>query len=221
MSDNLYDKLKRNIELKVEKGLNQYEVDLPPTPNLLKLIQNITSVKKLLTTQAKEYNGIVDFMAKPYKYDYGSSIHIHINLLNLNEVNLFNNNKYIQLIASGLCYYMNQSFLVFSPTQNCYERYDSKFMAPTKICWGNNNRTVAIRTPDVGPKRLEHRVASANADFYLLFYYILRAIELTLINKDLIPLVDKIYGNAFDAQYDLLSFPSSIQKSLEVFNSQF
>ena len=47
LSDNLYDKLNYDIELKVEKGLNQYEIDLPPTPNLLKLIQDINDVKKL------------------------------------------------------------------------------------------------------------------------------------------------------------------------------
>ena len=173
-----------------------------------------------MVTKAKHYNANVDFSAKPYENDYGSSIHVHLNFLNERNEQVFDNRDFLSLIASGLCFYMNESFLAFAPTENCYKRYDAKFMAPTKICWGNNNRTVAIRTPEIGSKRLEHRVASSNADLYLLFYYILRSVELTLESQNNIPIIDKIYGNAFDAQYNLPLLPKDIKAAAAIFNNR-
>lgn len=219
LSDNFNIHLQKYIDLKDEKGANQYEIDLAPTQDALSLINDTLKAKNLMVNKAKQYNASVDFSAKPYENDYGSSIHLHLNFLNERNEQVFDNRDFLSLIASGLCFYMGESFLAFAPTENCYKRYDAKFMAPTKICWGNNNRTVAIRTPEIGVKRLEHRVASSNADLYLLFYYIIRSVELTLESKNNIPIIDKIYGNAFDTQYNLPYLPKGIKAAADIFNA--
>ena len=77
-------------------------------------------------------------------------------------------------------------------------------MAPTHISYGNNNRTVMIRMPDSYPKRLEHRLAAADADPYLVIYAILNSIFQGIPNYAKINRLEKIYGNAFDTQYNLM-----------------
>ncbi len=206
-----------NVILKKEKGFLQYEIDIEPEDDIIKLIERFYRVKEKLKQCAKKIGSEIIFDAKPYPEDYGSSMHIHFNLLNTKNINLFDNNEYKDLIASGLCDSIKNDFLAFAPTHNCYLRYDKAFMAPTKISYGNNNRSVAIRTPDAKPKRLEHRVASSNADLYMVLFCILQSTYNTLNTKDYNVQHKKIYGNAFDEQYNLESFHPDIASAYRNF----
>ena len=76
-------------------------------------------------------------------------------------------------------------------------------MAPTHISYGGNNRTTLIRIPDLLPRRLEHRLASADADPYKVIYAILSSINTGLKHPEQIAKLDKTYGNAYDPQYNL------------------
>jgi len=208
------------INIKQEKGVLQYEIDFAPTSQILDLIDNFNQTKALLALGAEKLNSIINFAAKPYKEDYGSSVHIHINLINKAGCNLFDNADYMHFVASILCKRMNDCFLAFAPTHECYSRFDYQFMAPTKICWGNNNRSVAIRVPASGARRLEHRVSSSMVDLHLALYYILRSIDLDLQLAGSIILAPKIYGNAFDAQYNLENFPACQEEASSLFKWQ-
>lgn len=205
------------IPLKEERGRFQYEIDIKPSSDLVKLIEEFDGIKEKIQDYAKKLDAQAIFSAKPYLDDYGSSIHVHINLLSKEGGNLFDDLKYKDLVASSLCDSMANDFLAFAPTRNCYLRYDKNYMAPTKICYGNNNRSVAIRTPDATPKRLEHRVSSSSADLYLVLYCILNSVYKGLSSKDYICDYPKIYGNAFDEQYKLKNFPQDITKAYSNF----
>ena len=72
-------------------------------------------------------------------------------------------------------------------------------MQPTKICWGKNNRSVAIRIPDSKPKRLEHRVAGADATPEKVCAAIVNAAQYGIENK--VDPGELVYGNAWDGKY--------------------
>ena len=62
------------------------------------------------------------------------------------------------------------SFALLMPTPNSYKRFDGQHYAPLHPQWGFNNRTTAFRIP-AGPanaRRVEHRVAGADANPYLV-----------------------------------------------------
>lgn len=202
--------------IKKEKGAGQYEIDIAPHTDMDLLVKAIKDAKDELTRQ---YNNII-FHPKPFIDDYGNAMHFHINFLTDNGDNYFSNQKHLQKAASSLCHYLTQTFLVFAPHETHYMRYKD-FMAPTHISYGGNNRTVAIRTPDMIPKRLEHRVASPNTDSYLVIFTILKSIYLGLKNPTDIKIYNKIYGNAYDEQYGLEKFPESIDIAYNVFNKNF
>jgi glutamine synthetase len=190
--DLLTQKIGRTV--KKEKGKNQYEVDLLPSENLALYAREINELRKLIIKSAKELGGIADFNSKPFANDYGSSMHIHLNFLENNDVE-----KYAQI----LCHYVSENIRVFLPSKEDYLRLDSKFMAPTHISYGGNNRTVLIRIPDSRPKRLEHRLAAANADPIAVIYNILQSIKKGIENFEVIEPLAKIFGNASDPQYAL------------------
>jgi glutamine synthetase len=206
-----------NIIISTEKGRNQFEVTLPPSIKILSYIEEINGLRKNLIASAIKLGGEATFQAKPFENDFGSSMHFHINFLEEQH------GEMVEFDAKALCYHMLESFLVFMPNANDYQRIDKNFMTPVDVSYGNNNRTTAIRIPDAAPRRLEHRLASPLADPYLVIYTILKSILLGRNNKGIIEKAgfNKIYGNAYDSQYNLKALPSSITEALGLFNHDF
>jgi glutamine synthetase len=60
--------------------------------------------------------------------------------------------------------------LLFAPHANSYRRFVLNAFVPLNDCWGFNNRTVAMRIPHSDPAntRIEHRIAGADANPYLV-----------------------------------------------------
>jgi glutamine synthetase len=197
--------LTSKLRITKEKGKNQYEIDLAPSCDLISYINDIEKIRLAMS-------GIANFESKPYEDDYGSSMHFHIDFICDFDINL---------CANSLCHYMLASFLAFMPNEDDYKRINHNFMAPTHVCHGPNNRSVAVRIPDSLPKRLEHRVSSSLCDPYLAIFAILKAILLGLQNPEHITKYPIVYGNAFDPQYRLTPLPQTIEEARKLFNKKF
>jgi len=67
--------------------------------------------------------------------------------------------------------------LIFAPHRNSYRRFAPYAHAPRHVVWGYENRTAAIRIPGGAPgaRRLEHRVAGADTNPYLVLAAVLGA----------------------------------------------
>ncbi len=182
------------LAIKKEKGRNQYEIDLKPSNQILSYPDLICKNRELIIKEAKKQGLTASFEPKVFLDDFGNSMHIHLNFLEDLE-----NEKY----ANILCHYLPETIDSFLPNKSDYLRLDSKFMAPTHICYGGNNRTVLIRIPNSLPKRIEHRLSSANADPHKVIYAILYSIYKGLSNPGEVRNFEKIYGNAYDKQYNL------------------
>ena len=65
--------------------------------------------------------------------------------------------------------------LLFAPNLNSFRRFQRGSHAPMAPCWGFENRTVSLRVPADSPAatRIEHRVAGADANPYLVVAAIL------------------------------------------------
>ena len=212
--------LETQLGLKItkEKGVNQYELELPATTDICSIPQNINHVKCRLKEQTLNQ---VLFEAKPYHDDYGNSMHFHVNFLRKTH-NYFSDIKKISNAAESVCHYMLSTFLIFAPQKRDYDRFDKKFLAPTHVCFGNNNRTVAVRIPDKYPRRLEHRLSNPLTDPYLALFVILKSIYLGFIrNESQKSTFYKVYGNAFDPQYNLDSLPKDLHSAYQTFDYKF
>ncbi|MCE3232350.1 MAG: glutamine synthetase [Rickettsiaceae bacterium] len=192
------------LDVKKEEGNGQYEVSFLHVKDPCSLADRILSVRQAVTDLALELGVKADFSAKPFVGDYGNSLHIHLSLLDNEGNNALQKNgedeSDMMLYAiGGLLANMPENMDVFAPYPACYERLKGGMDAPGTISWGGNNRTVALRLPststDPQNRRVEHRVAAADADPYLVIAAILGGVLYGVVNK-VLPESEKIYGDA-------------------------
>jgi glutamine synthetase len=201
-----------STEISPEEGDNQFELKFSPVKSLAKLVENIESAKK-------ELQDIAIFSTTPHTNQPSSGMHIHINFLDAEQKNIYTrtNSKTPKTLAysiGGLLHTMEESCVFFAPTQNSYKRFINPSMTtPSKISWGINNRTAAIRvTPmEKGPRRIECRIASSNAEPAKVIAAILAGIHLGLTEK-IIP-QEPTYGICSDPQYRLKDLPKSLEEA--------
>jgi glutamine synthetase len=202
--------------LQYEKGDNQFEINFKPHNSPAELAREIHAVRTRISTIASSLGGVADFRSKPKEDDYGSSMHIHLNFINDSTPPKVSAEQIdVNFIAMVLCYYLPSTIDSFLPDLHDYKRLDEKFMAPTHICYGNNNRTAMIRIPGSSPSRVEHRLPSANANPFDVIYAIISSCIEGFKNEHLIPHIPKIYGNAYDQQYQLQKIVDVISSSVK------
>jgi glutamine synthetase len=92
---------------------------------------------------------------------------------------------------------MPESTLLYAPNANGYRRLRPMTYAPTAASWGWNNRTVALRIPPGGAaaRRIEHRVAGADANPYLVLASVLAGVLRGLARQE--EPTRPIEGNAY------------------------
>jgi glutamine synthetase len=159
----------------------------------VKAARQIIMMKRLIKGVAAKHGLIASFMAKPFENEAGNGMHVHCSVLNEKGINIFDDGTdkgtpLLHQAIGGCLTYMAESVAIFAPTYNAYRRFQKGCHAPTFPSWGYENRTVAIRVPASSPisRRLEHRVAGADANPYLLFAAILSGM-LEGINENLSP----------------------------------
>lgn len=175
-----------------EGGAGQFEINLLHTNDALRAADDAMLFKRVVKGMARKHNLAASFMAKPYAERAGNGLHVHFSLVDEKGHNIFDDgsekgsDQLLHAIA-GLLDTMPQSTLVFSPHLNSYRRLQPHTHAPTAICWGYENRHAAIRVPGGPPsaRRIEHRVAGADANPYLVLATILGGALSGLKNKAL------------------------------------
>ncbi len=76
----------------------------------------------------------------------------------------------LRAAIGGLAATIDATMAVCAPTANSYRRFRPEAYVPLNPSWAINNRGVAFRIPHGPPasRRVEHRVAGADANPYLL-----------------------------------------------------
>ena len=141
-------------------------------------------------------------MPKPYPDQPGNGMHIHLSVLDKKGYNIFqgcdtSGSTELRHAVEGIRRVMAESMLICAPHANSYHRFQSGSYAPVNMSWGYNNRTVSIRIPaNSGPDmRIEHRLAGADANPYLLVSALLAGLNHGLITKIEPPA--PVEGNAY------------------------
>jgi len=162
------------------------------------------------------------FMPKPYADEPGSGTHIHVSLLQEDGRNTFASeslepNESLRHAIGGLATTMAESMLVFAPTVNSYKRFRPECYVPMSPTWGLNNRGVALRIPADSPenRRVEHRVAGADVNPYLLAAVVLAGVYKGITEK-IVP-CDPISGNAYKDCVEAAQLPTNWYESVLLF----
>jgi len=167
-----------------ESGPGQYEVNLRHVADPCLACDHVIRLKRIVRGVFLKHGLHATFMAKPYAEEPGSGTHIHVSLLRDDGRNEFASdtlepNEALRHAIGGLARTMADSMLVFAPTANSYRRFRPECYVPMAPTWGLNNRGVALRIPADTPenRRVEHRVAGADVNPYLLAALVLAGVH--------------------------------------------
>ncbi len=180
-------------EVEKEQGVSQIEIKTKFTNDLFELANQIDEIKKFIKNFAQNKDLNASFAAQPFIDDCGNALQFNISL---HDENNFFAEKYLNNMIAALLEKTHEMLIFLAPNKEDHLRFcpkinqnlfkKGKFTAPINLSFGFNNRTCAIRimpsNEDKNNKRLEYRVAAADADIFLSMAVILDAISYGLKN---------------------------------------
>jgi glutamine synthetase len=208
-----------------EYGPGQFEVNLHHVDDPLLACDHAIRLKRLVKGVALQHGMEATFMAKPYRDHAGSGAHLHVSVVDGQGRNIFEaedptGSEQLRHAIGGLAATMNDAIAICAPAANSYRRFQPEAYVPLNPSWSVNNRGVAFRVPHGPPasRRVEHRIAGADANPYLLASIVLAGMHLGLTQKlDPGPV---LAGNAY--RDTTPTIPQSWPEALGVFErSQF
>ncbi len=171
-----------------EFGSGQFEINTRHVDDPLLACDHAVLLKRIVKGVARRQGSAACFMAKPFAGQTGNGLHIHVSLYNGAGENLFHDpaseavpaiSDTMRHAVGGLADTMADAMAIFAPNANSYRRLEPGNYVPLSPLWGYNHRDMALRLPVAGAKdtRIEHRVAGADANPYLVVAAILAGIH--------------------------------------------
>lgn len=205
-----------------EDGKRQFEYHTEPTADIAQLFKQVEAIEAGLD---KLTNHHIIFQHKPYAKEPACGLHVHIHMEDAQGKKLFFKqddacSDVLKRCIAALMYHMSEAaaILLLDATPGRFAKLEDH--TTTKVSWGFNNRTTAIRLPDSGAesKRLEFRLASNENDLALLLSILLAAFIDGAQREYELP--RPIYGNANDEQYQLTSLPRNLAEAEKILSQK-
>jgi glutamine synthetase len=171
-----------------EAGPGQFEINLKHKKDAAGAALDGLLLKRAVKAAARAHKMEATFMAKPHHDWSGSGMHIHVSLLDKDGKNAFAGDPISPLFRNalgGLRETMGDFMAIWAQSANAYRRYQPKSYVPMAAHWGFNNRTASLRVLNSSPNatRVEHRIAGADANPYLVLAAVLGGIHHGIVNK--------------------------------------
>ena len=173
----------------------QFEINLHHVDDPLRACDHAVLLKRAIKAAARKHGYVACFMAKPFRDESGSGLHIHMSLVDKDGRNYFSEGKdklteppyspKLRHAIGGLAKTMAEATAIFAPNANSYRRLRPESFAPVEPNWGPNHRSVSLRIPISGAKdlRFEHRTSGADANPYLVTAAIAAGVHYGITNK--------------------------------------
>jgi glutamine synthetase len=200
-----------------EAAPGQFEVNLKHRNDPLRAADDVIMLRRIVMGCARAHGLQATFMAKPFLEYAGNGMHVHASMLDGEGRNIFGGaggRRRLEAAVAGLLQTMPESLLLFINTWNGFRRITPGSYAPTRAVWAENNRSVALRIPvsNDANRRVEHRIAGADANPYLVMAALIQGM-VEGIEQDLVP-PPPVEGNAYDEEG--LSLPDDMDDALQL-----
>jgi glutamine synthetase len=164
-----------------EIGPGQFEINFGHCEDGLQAADWAALFTRLTRGVALKHGHRASFMSKPYLDAPGSGMHVHVSLYDEQGNNLLaaDDGKPLRHAVAGCLDWLPHCMPIFAPHHNAYRRYGSRVNAASRASWGYEDRDACVRIPDSDARnlRIEHRLAGADANPYLVLAAILSAME--------------------------------------------
>ena len=206
-----------------ESAPSQFEINVAHSDDVMLLADQVIRMQRTIRAVSARHGFVASFMPKPIDDEAGNGLHVHCSLLEENGINVFDDggeegSDPLRYAVAGCLELLPASMLLFAPSFNAYRRFQPGNHAPTESAWGYDNRTTAIRIPESpsAARRIEHRVAGADANPYLVLAAVLAGVWHGIENTLSPP--NPIEGNAWDQEIDAPALPTTMDEAISVFD---
>ena len=201
-----------------ESGTAQLEINLLHGDPLT--LADKALLFKRMARQAAQASGMhATFMAKPIAAQAGSSMHLHMSIVDERGEPLFagkdgDDSEMFSRFIGGLQKYIPEIMPLFAPNVNSYRRIRPGHSAPANIEWSHDNRSCGLRVPMGGraARRVENRLPGADANPYLAMAGSLIAGYLGI--EERLARTPEAFGNAYRSHSTL---PKTMEEALDRF----
>ncbi|MFN0262513.1 glutamine synthetase family protein [Tepidamorphus sp. 3E244] len=206
-----------------EAGPGQFEINLLHRADAMLAADEALLLRRMIAGIARRHGHRASFMSKPFQHWPGNGMHVHVSLEDENGNNVFADPKrgetLLRNAVGGTLASMTDALAVFVNTFNGYRRLAPGSYAPTRVAWGENNRSVAVRIPSGSGKarRLEHRISGADAHPHLVAAALLAGI-LHGIEEGIEP-PEPIVGNAYEGDTKGAELTDYMEEAVEAFEA--
>ena len=173
-----------------EMGAGQFEINLQHVVDPLAAADHGVLLRRVVAAAAERHEMRASFMAKPFLESSGSGMHVHLSLADRAGRNAFDDGSgaggpLLRQAIASLQQTMPDCLALFASNVNAFRRFGPMQFVPLNRHWGYNNRGVAFRVPagSVHARRIEHRVAGADANPHLVLAAILAGLHHGIANK--------------------------------------
>ncbi|MBR8321934.1 MULTISPECIES: glutamine synthetase family protein [Burkholderia cepacia complex] len=193
-----------------ELGPGQFEINFGHCDDGLRAADWSAMFCRSTRGVALQHGYRASFMGKPYLHAPGSGMHVHVSLYDDAGNNLLaaDGQRPLRHAVAGCLALLPHCMPVFAPNHNAFRRYGSMVNAASRASWGFEDRDACIRIPESDARnlRIEHRLASADANPYLVLAAILSGMEhgLDAKSEPIAPLNDD-RGSGIDFPKEMLS----------------
>ncbi|RMP59322.1 hypothetical protein ALQ18_00152 [Pseudomonas marginalis pv. marginalis] len=164
-----------------ELGPGQFEINFGHQSDALRAADWAALFCRSSRGVALKHGYRASFMAKPYLQFPGSGMHVHVSLYDAAGNNLLaaHQQQALRHAVAGCLQLLPHCMPIFSPNHNAFRRLGAAANAATRASWGFEDRDACVRIPESDPRnlRIEHRLASADANPYLVLAAILAGLE--------------------------------------------
>jgi glutamine synthetase len=168
----------------------QVELTLKHKPDALRAADDAVLYKRAAKGVALRHGCEATFMAKPWSDRAGNGFHVHLSVNDAAGNNLcaaedLEGSALLKHAIGGMKALLGEGMAILAPNANSYRRFKANSYAPVAPTWGVNNRTVSLRVPAGPPptRHVEHRVAGADANPYLVMAVLLASAHHGITNR--------------------------------------
>lgn len=199
-----------------ELGPGQFEINFGHCDDGLRAADWSAMFCRSTRGVALQHGYRASFMGKPYLHAPGSGMHVHVSLYDDAGRNLLaeDGRRPLRHAVAGCLALLPHCMPVFAPNHNAFRRYGSMVNAASRASWGFEDRDACIRIPESDARnlRIEHRLASADANPYLVLAAILTGMEHGLdAKREPIAPLNEDRGSGIDFPKEMLSAVAAMQ----------
>lgn len=199
-----------------ELGPGQFEINFAHCEDGLQAADWAALFTRSTRGVAMQHGYRASFMSKPYLQAPGSGMHVHVSLYDRDGNNLLDgdNQRPLRHAVAGCLELLPHCMPIFAANHNAFRRYGAMVNSASKASWGFEDRDACIRIPESDGKnlRIEHRLAGADANPYLVLAAILSGMEYGLdAAREPIPSLNEDRSSGITFPKDMLTAVAAME----------